>query len=91
MLAVALVVGSTLALLALTTFALDVVLYEVVSAFATVGLSTGITAQVGGAGQVLLVLLMFAGRLGTVTLGSALALRERPQLYDHPKERVLIG
>ena len=91
LLAVALVVGSTLALLALTPFALDVVLYEVVSAFATVGLSTGITGQVGGVGQVLLVLLMFAGRLGTVTLGSALALRERPQLYDHPKERVLIG
>lgn len=47
LLAVAVVVGSTALLLALTDFPLDPVLFEVVSAFATVGLSTGITAQVG--------------------------------------------
>lgn len=91
LLAVAVVVAATVVLLALTPFALDVVLYEVVSAFATVGLSTGITAQVGVAGQLLLIGLMFVGRIGTVTLGSALALRSRPRLYDLPKERPLIG
>jgi Trk-type K+ transport system membrane component len=62
-----------------------------VSAFATVGLSTGITADVGTAGQLLLAGLMFLGRLGPVTLASALALRSRPRLYDLPQERPIIG
>ena len=91
LLAVALVVGSTAVLLLLTDFSLDQVPFEVVSAFATVGLSTGITAQVGTAGQLLLIALMFVGRLGPVTLASALALRSRPLLYEVPYERPVIG
>jgi trk system potassium uptake protein TrkH len=91
LLAVAVVVGSTALLLALTDFPLDPVLFEVVSAFATVGLSTGITAQVGTAGQLLLIALMFLGRVGPITLASALALRSRPLLYDLPYERPIIG
>jgi trk system potassium uptake protein len=66
-------------------------LFEVISAFATVGLSTGITAGLPPAGQVILIILMFVGRLGPVTLASALALRQRPILYEFPKERPLIG
>jgi trk system potassium uptake protein TrkH len=91
LLAVAAVVAGTMAMLLLTPFALDQVLFEVVSAFATVGLSTGITAQVGTAGQVLLVALMFLGRLGPITLAAALALRSRPRLYELPEERPIIG
>ena len=91
LLGVAVVVGSTALLLLLTPFGLSQVLYEVVSAFATVGLSTGITAQVGVPGQLVLVALMFLGRLGPITLASALALRSRPRLYDVPQERPLIG
>jgi len=91
LLAVAVVVASTALMLLLTDFSLDQVLFEVVSAFATVGLSTGITTQVGTAGQVLLVVLMFLGRLGPITLASALALRNRPRLYDLPRERPIIG
>ncbi len=91
LLAVAAVVGATGILLMLTDFSLDQVLYEVVSAFATVGLSTGITAQIGAAGQLVLVALMFLGRLGPVTLATALALRSRPLLYDLPEERPIIG
>ena len=91
LLGIAVVVGATALMLLLTPFALDAVLYEVVSAFATVGLSTGITAQVGVPGQLLLVVLMFLGRLGPITLASALALRSRPKLYEVPYERPLIG
>lgn len=91
LLAVAVVVGSTGLLMLLTDFTLDQVLFEVISAFATVGLSTGITAQVGTVGQLLLVALMFLGRLGPVTLASALALRSRPRLYDLPEERPIVG
>lgn len=91
LLSVAAVVASTLVLLPLTTFSLDRVLFEVISAFATVGLSTGITADLPATAQVLLVVLMFAGRLGPVTLASALALRQRRRLFDLPKERPVIG
>ena len=91
LLSVAAVVAGTGTLLLLTEFTLDEVLFEVVSAFATVGLSTGITPEVGTAGQLLLAALMFLGRLGPVTLASALALRSRPRLYDLPYERPIIG
>lgn len=91
LLAVALVIGSTMALMLMTDFGLDRLLFETISAFATVGLSTGITASLPPAGQLLLVFLMFIGRLGPVTLASALALRTRPAMYEFPKERPLIG
>ncbi|MFI7610628.1 TrkH family potassium uptake protein [Nonomuraea terrae] len=88
---VALVAVSTYLLLALTPHSLDRVLFEVVSAFGTVGLSTGITADTGVAGHLLLVLLMFIGRTGPLTLGSALALKDRTRRYQLPEERVIIG
>ena len=91
LLAVALVIGSTMALMLITDIDFDRLFFETVSAFATVGLSTGITASLPPAGQLLLVFLMFVGRLGPVTLASALALRSRTPLYEFPKERPLIG
>ena len=87
----AMVGTSTLALLAITGGRLDQVLFEVISAFATVGLSTGITGDLGTPGTLLLVVLMFTGRLGPITLASALALRARPRLYEFPQERPIIG
>jgi trk system potassium uptake protein TrkH len=91
LLGVAAIGVSTLALLALTPFSLDVVLFEAISAFATVGLSTGITAQVGTAGHVILTLLMFIGRVGPITAVTALALRERTRRYERPEERPIVG
>lgn len=91
LLAVAAVIGGTAAIMILTNFDLDKVLFEVVSAFGTVGLSTGITADLPVAAQAILVGLMFLGRLGPLTLGSAIALRHRKILYELPKERPVIG
>jgi len=91
LLSVGAVVSATLLLLAMTPFTTSQVLFEVVSAFATVGLSTGITADVPPVGQLLLAGLMFLGRLGPITLVSALALRDRPHLYQLPEGRPLIG
>jgi potassium uptake TrkH family protein len=91
LLAIALITASTMFLMLITDFGQERILFEVVSAFATVGLSTGITAGMPPAGQVVLILLMFIGRLGPVTLGTALALRSRPIMYEYPKERPLIG
>ncbi|AUZ88275.1 ATPase [Arthrobacter agilis] len=91
LLAVGLVISATMFLMLITDFGLDRILFEVISAFATVGLSTGITAGIPPAGQVVLILVMFAGRLGPVTLATALALRSKPLYYEYPKERPLIG
>jgi potassium uptake TrkH family protein len=91
LLSVAGVVGPTLLLLELTDFRLDEVFFEVVSAFATVGLSTGITADLPALGKIVLTILMFVGRLGPITLASALALREHGRLYELPEGRPIIG
>jgi len=91
LLAVAVVIASTAALMLVTDISMDRLLFESISAFGTVGLSTGITAGLPAAGQVILMLLMFIGRLGPVTFASALALRERRSMYELPKERPIIG
>lgn len=91
LLGVGLVAVSTVTLLGLTEFRLDDVLFEAVSAFATVGLSTGITADLPASGQLVLTALMFLGRLGPITLASALALRERGRRYELPEERTIVG
>ncbi|WP_205740323.1 TrkH family potassium uptake protein [Haloactinopolyspora alba] len=91
LLAVAVVVIPTLVLLEMTDLALDRVLFEVVSAFATVGLSTGITADLPPIGHYMLTVVMFVGRLGPITLASALALRQRERLYALPEARPIIG
>lgn len=91
LIAVAAVIAGTGAIMLLTGENLDRALFEIVSAFGTVGLSTGITAALTEPAQIVLVLMMFLGRLGPLTLGSAIALRERRILYEFPKERPAIG
>lgn len=91
LLAVAVVVAATTTLMLITEFSMDRLLFEVVSAFGTVGLSTGITADLPVAGQIILIFLMFVGRLGPITFASALALRERRTTYEFPQERPIIG
>ena len=91
LLAVALVFGSTIAIMLLTHIDLDRVLFEVISAFGTVGLSTGITASVGTPSQLILIMLMFIGRVGPITVATAIALRPRTLAFELPKERPVIG
>ncbi|MBT2515055.1 TrkH family potassium uptake protein [Arthrobacter sp. ISL-30] len=78
-------------LLSISGASLDRVLFETISAFATVGLSTNLSAELPPSGVYVLSALMFAGRVGTVTLAAALALRQRSQLYHYPEERPIIG
>ncbi|WP_298253866.1 TrkH family potassium uptake protein [uncultured Arthrobacter sp.] len=78
-------------LLAMTDEPLDKVVFEVISAFATCGLSTNLSAELPPQGKYVLSALMFAGRMGTITLASALALRQRSTLYRYPDERPIIG
>jgi len=91
LLGVAVVALGTLSMLAVTDHSLDAVLFETISAFATVGLSTGITPTLPTAAQLVLVMLMFVGRVGTLTVGTALALRSHRRLYRLPEERTIVG
>ncbi|GAA1805301.1 potassium transporter TrkG [Luedemannella flava] len=70
---------------------LERALFESVSAFATVGLSLGVTGNLGAQAQLVLVVLMFCGRVGTVTVASALALNTRPSLHRYPEARPIVG
>ena len=85
------IIFTTVLFMATTDFALDQILFDVISAAATVGLSTGITPDLPAFHQVWLALLMFVGRLGPVVVASALALRITKRHYELPKERPLIG
>ena len=91
LLSIGVVVGSTLVLMSVEDVDLSPALFEVTSAFGTVGLSTGITSSLGVSGELLLVLVMLTGRVGPVTFVTALALRERARAYRYPEERPIIG
>jgi trk system potassium uptake protein len=91
LLAIGLVVGSSLLLMSVADVSLTPALVESTSAFGTVGLSTGITSTIGLGGELILVLVMLAGRIGPVTFVTALAMRERARAYSYPEERPIIG
>ncbi|MGH3646574.1 MAG: TrkH family potassium uptake protein [Micromonosporaceae bacterium] len=91
LLGVAFVAAGTLSLQLLTDHTMDKLLFEAISAFATVGLSTGITGTLGTGAQLVLVILMYVGRVGSVTVGAALALRSRRRLYRLPEDRPIVG
>lgn len=82
---------ATFLTLQLTPFSLDQVLFEVLSAFGTVGLSTGITPHLGDAATYILIVCMYLGRIGPMTLGAALALRSRSRVVRLPSERPIVG
>jgi trk system potassium uptake protein TrkH len=65
--------------------------FEVVSAFSTTGLSTGVTPKLSTAGKLVIIFMMFAGRVGPLTLALALASRIKPMAAELPEERVLVG
>lgn len=67
------------------------VLFETTSAFATVGLSLGLTPDLSAAGKILICLTMFAGRLGVLTLAYALGPKKGKELYRYPEGKMIIG
>lgn len=66
-------------------------LFEVVSAFGTVGLSTGITPSLSAAGRILVMLTIFTGRVGLLTVAFALTRRQQPANIRYPEERIYVG
>jgi trk system potassium uptake protein TrkH len=67
------------------------ILFEATSAFATVGLSMGLTPELSPIGRVLIIFTMFAGRVGPLTVAFAIAMRRKPDPYRYPQGRMMIG
>ncbi|ATP39782.1 Trk family potassium uptake protein [Solibacillus sp. R5-41] len=66
-------------------------LFEATSAFGTVGLSMGLTPELSPLGRILIILTMFVGRLGPLTLGFAITKRRKQEAYRHTKGKIMIG
>ena len=74
------------------SFSITDIFFESVSAFATVGLSTGITSALSSAGKTVIIILMFFGRLGTLTLVASLS-RSRSKVINisYPEADISLG
>nr|WP_230404106.1 potassium transporter TrkG [Microbacterium paulum] len=82
---------STITIGQITKAPIEDVLFDVISGFATVGLSTGLTANLPDPAVYVLALTMFMGRVGTVTLAAAVAATSHSQHYSLPVERPIVG
>lgn len=91
LLSVMLVTSTTLLVMILTDLPFEQVLFECTSAFATAGLSTGITPVLPDSAKLVLSGLMFIGRVGTIAAASAFVLRRRAPRYHLPEEQPIIG
>lgn len=94
-LSVLLVSGASLALMLSDGVVFMTALFEVISAFGTVGLSLGpspgLASELSPFGKLLLAFVMFAGRVGPITVVLALSERSRPRRYSYPEEDIAIG
>ncbi|WP_111719608.1 TrkH family potassium uptake protein [Homoserinimonas sp. OAct 916] len=82
---------SSILILHISNEPFEYVLFDVISAFATCGLSTGLTERLPDAAVYVLAATMFMGRVGTVTLAAALAASQRRQLFQYSEERPIVG
>ncbi len=85
------IVSATLVELANPELEFIQVLFEAVSAFATVGLSTGITAKISAIGKLILIATMYIGRVGVLLLMSAAVGDPKPTTVKYPEESLLVG
>ena len=67
------------------------ILFELVSAFGTVGLSAGVTPHLTTLGKIVIMVTMFIGRIGPLTLALAIGQRRSSAIYEYPDEAVMIG
>jgi trk system potassium uptake protein TrkH len=72
-------------------FPFENVLFEVFSAIGTVGMSTGITRELNTASRIIIILLMYCGRVGSLSFAVAFARRNKVARVISPKEKVVVG
>lgn len=91
-LSIILVIGVTMILsMTQSGYEFIVYLFEATSAFGTVGLSMGLTPDLTPIGRICIILLMFIGRLGPLTIGFVLAKRQKDEAFRYPKGSIMIG
>jgi trk system potassium uptake protein TrkH len=84
-------IATTLISLTDSKFEFIQILFEVVSAFATVGLTTGITASVSATAKLILIATMYIGRVSVLLLMAAILGDPRPSAVHYPEENLLVG
>jgi trk system potassium uptake protein TrkH len=67
------------------------IMFEAASALGTVGLTTGITPSLTGAGKLIIITAMLIGRLGPLTLLAAVTFNQKPAKYSYPEEAIIVG
>ena len=92
-LALAIIITSTMVICAIENLAFDVVLFEVISAISTVGLSINLTPLLCAVSKIIIAILMFAGRVGTLTLTIAISGNSSTstQEIEYPDSKLVIG
>ncbi|MDQ8736920.1 TrkH family potassium uptake protein [Paenibacillus sp. LHD-38] len=91
MIAFSIICGATMLLSITETGSFLAILFEATSAYCTVGMSAGLTSHLSDIGKIIIILLMFVGRLGPVTLAFALNTRSKKELYRFPEGKITIG
>lgn len=89
--AIAIIILSTIGLLIFEKCSFKDALFEAISAFGTVGLSTGITGSLSLPSKIILILSMFIGRIGIITLSMAIAIRSSIHKISYPEDTITIG
>lgn len=82
---------AALLLMVTEKFTMSQLIFEATSAFGTVGLSTGITGSLSPAGKIILILTMFFGRVGPMTIVFSLGIEPVKLLVRHPEEKIIAG
>ena len=85
------VLVASITIMQMTGASLDETLFEVISAFGTCGLSSGLSGTLPDSGKYVLAATMWAGRVGTVTLATAVAATARSRMFRFPEERPIVG
>ena len=67
------------------------VIFEVLSAIGTVGMSTGITRKLNSASQIIIILLMYCGRIGSMSFALSFTERRKTTSTQFPEEKIIIG
>lgn len=86
-----LAVGAAIAICGIQSLAMDDVMFEVFSAIGTVGMSTGITRDLNALSRIIIILLMFCGRIGSMTFALSFTERKKVAPVQLPAEKIIIG
>ena len=78
-------------ILAITNLPMEDIFFEVFSAIGTVGMSTGVTRQLNDISRIVIIILMFCGRMGSLTFAMSFTERRKTEEIRYPEEQIIVG